>query len=209
MAKGYWVANVDVTYMNGYKAYVAENAVPFRKHNAKFLTRGGKSEAVEGKLRSRVVVIEFPSYDAASTVIARPNTRKPRRCAWARASLRSSCSKVMTARSQQTDDCVPIKFQTDGEDGSLTASQCQNGDRQRSPATGGIHERDYLRRLLVNGAISVLLWSKMAKTDPWLVSLRGRKPRLVAAVALANKTARIAWAVMSRQTTYRHAAGAA
>jgi transposase len=76
---------------------------------------------------------------------------------------------------------------------------------------GGISKRgdSYLRRLLVNGAISVLLWSKMAKTDPWLVSLRGRKPRLVAAVALANKTARIAWAVMSRQTTYRHAAGAA
>ena len=65
MAKGYWVANIDVTDMDGYKAYVAANAVPFHKFGAKFLTRGGKSEAVEGKLRSRVVVIEFPSYEAA------------------------------------------------------------------------------------------------------------------------------------------------
>lgn len=65
MAKCYWVANIDVNDMDGYKQYVAANAVPFRKYGAKFLIRGGKSEAVEGKLRSRVVVIEFPSYQAA------------------------------------------------------------------------------------------------------------------------------------------------
>ena len=53
------------------------------------------------------------------------------------------------------------------------------------------------------------LYSKQAKNDPWLTSLLSRKPRLVAAVALANKTARVAWAVMSRQDTYRHAAVAA
>jgi len=65
MAKGYWVANVDVTDVDGYKKYAAANAVPLRKFGAKFLTRGGKSDTVEGKLRSRVVVIEFPSYEAA------------------------------------------------------------------------------------------------------------------------------------------------
>jgi uncharacterized protein (DUF1330 family) len=65
MAKGYWVANIDVTDMDGYKAYVAANAKPLHKFGAKFLTRGGKSESVEGKLRSRVVVIEFPNYQAA------------------------------------------------------------------------------------------------------------------------------------------------
>jgi uncharacterized protein (DUF1330 family) len=65
MAKGYWVANVDVSDPDAYKKYVAANAVPFRKYGAKFLTRGGKSDMVEGKLRSRVVVIEFPDYAAA------------------------------------------------------------------------------------------------------------------------------------------------
>ena len=76
MAKGYWVANVDVTDMDGYKAYIAENAVAFRKFKAKFLTRGGKSEPVEGRLRSRVVVIEFPSYDAAITCYRSPEYQK-------------------------------------------------------------------------------------------------------------------------------------
>ena len=75
---------------------------------------------------------------------------------------------------------------------------------------GGISKRgdSYLRRLLVNGAHAVLLRSKAGKTDPWLMALRGRR-RLVVAVALANKTARIAWAIMSKQDSYRFAAAAA
>jgi uncharacterized protein (DUF1330 family) len=65
MSKGYWVANVDISNLDEYKKYVAANAVPFHKYGARFLTRGGKSEMVEGKLRSRVVVIEFPSFETA------------------------------------------------------------------------------------------------------------------------------------------------
>jgi len=60
----------------------------------------------------------------------------------------------------------------------------------------------YLRRLLVNGAMSVLN-SKRAKHDPWLVKLLATKERKVAAVALANKMARIAWAVMTRQEDFQ------
>ena len=60
----------------------------------------------------------------------------------------------------------------------------------------------YLRRLLVNGAMSVLS-SRRAKQDPWLVKLLETKTRKVAAVALANKMARIAWAVMRRQEDFR------
>jgi uncharacterized protein (DUF1330 family) len=65
MSKGYWVANVDISDLEEYKKYVAANAVPFREYGGKFLTRGGKSEMVEGKLRSRVVILEFPSFEAA------------------------------------------------------------------------------------------------------------------------------------------------
>lgn len=65
MAKGYWVASVDVNDPERYKQYVRDNAAAFRKYGAKFLIRGGEQEAVEGKLRSRVVVIEFEDYATA------------------------------------------------------------------------------------------------------------------------------------------------
>jgi transposase len=67
----------------------------------------------------------------------------------------------------------------------------------------------YLRRLLINGASANLLRSKATKADPWVIGLRRRRPPLVVAVALANKTARIAWAVMLRQREYQPRAVAA
>ena len=65
MAKGYWIAGVDVTDPEGYKEYVAANAVAFSKYGAKFLVRGGRFEAPEGNPRSRNVVLEFKDYDTA------------------------------------------------------------------------------------------------------------------------------------------------
>ena len=90
----------------------------------------------------------------------------------------------------------------------LVPRQNSTGGKQR---LGGISKRgdSYLRRILVNGAHAVLFWAKTAKADPWLTSLRGRKHRLVVAVALANKTARIAWAVMSKKEVYRTVAATA
>ena len=60
----------------------------------------------------------------------------------------------------------------------------------------------YLRRLLVNGAMLVLR-SKRAKEDSWRVKVLATKERKVAACALANKMARIGWAVMIRQQNFR------
>jgi len=65
MAKGYWVARVDVADPEGYKAYIAANAEPFRKCGARFLVRAGRFENPEGSSRTRNIVIEFPSYEAA------------------------------------------------------------------------------------------------------------------------------------------------
>jgi transposase len=60
-----------------------------------------------------------------------------------------------------------------------------------------------LRRLLIIGAQAALQCSKSLRAHPWVAALLARKPRLVAAVALANKIARIAWAVMSKQEDFR------
>lgn len=65
MAKGYWIAHVDVSDPEGYKQYVAANAIAFKKYNAKFLVRGGKSELKAGATKSRHVVLEFDSYETA------------------------------------------------------------------------------------------------------------------------------------------------
>ncbi|WP_298932663.1 DUF1330 domain-containing protein [uncultured Ruegeria sp.] len=62
MAKGYWVAHVDVHDMETYKNYIAANGAAFAKYGAKFLVRGGERVEPEGQARSRTVVIEFPSY---------------------------------------------------------------------------------------------------------------------------------------------------
>jgi transposase len=66
----------------------------------------------------------------------------------------------------------------------------------------------YLRRLLVNGAASLII-SGRAKRDPWLARLLAAKPRKVAMIALANKLARIGWALMVRQQNYRFTPAAA
>ena len=62
--------------------------------------------------------------------------------------------------------------------------------------------------MLVNGATSLII-SGRAKRDPWLARLLATKPRKVAAVALANKLARIGWALMMRQEDYRNQPAAA
>src|ERR1700690_4356989 len=65
MPKGYWIAQVDVNSDEGYKPYAAANAAIFKKFGGRFIIRAGKSESMEGKSRSRNVVIEFPDYAAA------------------------------------------------------------------------------------------------------------------------------------------------
>jgi uncharacterized protein (DUF1330 family) len=65
MAKGYWVVRMDVKDPERYKDYVAANAAAFKKYGAKFIVRGGPFENPEGTSRSRNVVIEFPSQQAA------------------------------------------------------------------------------------------------------------------------------------------------
>jgi transposase len=64
----------------------------------------------------------------------------------------------------------------------------------------------YLRKLLIVGMTSLVGRAKVqsrAAIDPRLADLLARKPTRVATVAMANKTARIIWAIMARGETYR------
>ena len=105
----------------------------------------------------------------------------------------------------------PIGFKSGREFAAwlgLVPRQNSTGGKAR---LGGISKRGnrYLRRLLINGASANLLRSKATNADPWVRGLRRRRPPLVVAVALANKTARIAWAVMRREESYQRRAAVA
>ncbi|MGQ2970387.1 MAG: DUF1330 domain-containing protein [Allorhizobium sp.] len=65
MAKGYWIARVDIRDAERYKDYVTAAKPAFEKFGANFLARGGAFTELEGQARTRNVVIEFPSHQAA------------------------------------------------------------------------------------------------------------------------------------------------
>jgi transposase len=78
------------------------------------------------------------------------------------------------------------------------------------PRQGGISKAGdrYLRRLLVLGATTVIRHTRAKAKEGWLGSLLERRPTMVAAVAQANKTARIVWALLARGGSYDPAAAA-
>ena len=86
----------------------------------------------------------------------------------------------------------------------LTPKERSTGGRQR---LGGISRAgdERIRQLLVLGATSVIRRAvpENRAANPWLLKLLERRPRKLAAVALANKMARILWAMMTNDTAYR------
>lgn len=86
----------------------------------------------------------------------------------------------------------------------LTPKERSTGGKQRfGKISKAGHER--LRQLLVTGAMAVIRFARPGSksASPWLLQLLERKPRLLAAVALANKNARIIWSMMTSGEAYR------
>ncbi len=85
------------------------------------------------------------------------------------------------------------------------------GITPKEDSTGGRHRPgrisrqgdEGLRRLLVLGATAVIRFAKPGQASPWLINLLARKPKKLAAIALANKMARILWAMMVSGEVYR------
>ena len=92
----------------------------------------------------------------------------------------------------------------------LVPKQHSSGGREK---LGGISKQGdrYLRSLFTAGALAVIRYAKIhgTKHRPWLTALLARRPTKVAAIALANKIARMAWAMMAKGECYKEPAALA
>lgn len=88
----------------------------------------------------------------------------------------------------------------------LLPRQRSTGGKARLGSVSKMGKTD-IRRLLIVGAMSVIRWVVRigGSTNRWLVALVARKPKMVAAVALANKMARMIWTLSTKQENYRMA----
>ncbi|MCA1386379.1 MULTISPECIES: IS110 family transposase [unclassified Bradyrhizobium] len=85
----------------------------------------------------------------------------------------------------------------------LTPLQRSTGGKQKLGETSRMGERT-LRRLLIIGASAAVRWARLkGSSNQWLMNMLNRKPPILVTVALANKMARIVWALMARGGTYR------
>ncbi len=66
----YWIARVDVTDPERYAAYARGATEAIAAHGGRFLARGGRAVALEGAMRARNVVVEFPTVEAAEACYA-------------------------------------------------------------------------------------------------------------------------------------------
>jgi len=72
MAKGYWVVRVTVNDEEHYPEYLKAGAPVYEKYGARFVVRGGRCEGVEGEIRARNVVVEWPDYETAKAAYESP-----------------------------------------------------------------------------------------------------------------------------------------
>jgi transposase len=89
----------------------------------------------------------------------------------------------------------------------LVSRQHTTGGKPRLGRTSKMGQRD-IRRLLIIGAMAVVRWAarKGAAEGSWLGRMMAKKPRLLVAIALANKMARSVWAMLSKDQGYRGSA---
>jgi hypothetical protein len=105
---------------------------------------------------------------------------------------------------------VPPRAQLIEVSGQLGSWEHSTGGKQKLGAISKMGERT-IRRLLILGASAVVRWAGQRGTPAgsWLARMLARKPKMLVTVALANKTARIVWALLVKGGVYRAPAPAA
>ena len=112
---------------------------------------------------------------------------------------------------------IPLRFSDQKLSGrnfsawiGLVPKQHSSGGKDK---LGGISKQGdrYLRSLFTAGALAVIRYARIhgSQHRPWLTALLARKPTKVAAIALANKIARMAWAMMAKGECYKEPAALA
>ena len=92
MAKGYWIAHVNVTEPEKYSDYIATAKPAFEEYGARFVVRGGAHECVEGNTGERHVVIEF---DSMADTLACYNSEQYQKAAKIRAGVSTATITIV------------------------------------------------------------------------------------------------------------------
>ena len=80
---GYVFMHADVSDPDGYEEFKSLAAAAIADHGGRYLVRGGAMQPLEGEWRSRVILVEFPTYAAALAFYDSTPTRRPARSACA------------------------------------------------------------------------------------------------------------------------------
>jgi uncharacterized protein (DUF1330 family) len=94
--KGYWIVHADVGEAAGYEVYARAVRTPLGAFGGRFLVRGGAREPMEGAVRGRTELVEFPSYEAAHACYRSPGHQ-------AAAALRRGAAEVDLCIVEQYD----------------------------------------------------------------------------------------------------------
>jgi uncharacterized protein (DUF1330 family) len=87
---GYVFMHADVTDQDGYEDFKTLAAAAIANHGGRYLVRGGAMQPLEGEWRSRIILLEFPTYDAALAFYHSDDYQKAREIR-----LRSSVGSVV------------------------------------------------------------------------------------------------------------------
>jgi len=165
----------------------------------------------KGKWASRHRKIEKSGYQAAAKMISFPRRwhggmiSANQEAIWGMSVKTIPGIGAITASALAATVADPHQFTSGRQFATwlgLTPRVNSSGGKAR---LGGISKMgdQYLRRLLVNGMTSQLPWARLhPDVHPWAAGLLHRKPAKLVAVAMANRAARIAWVVMTRDEIY-------